>query len=122
MVAACCASVHVFVQDMPIGLHGVFPVLFGDVIHMAGGGTEAAYSQSTLHYRFTPPADAVIATDGTSIRAVADDSSSALARAPSAAWAPAPSSVLSHLPAWLVAQRPAWLASVFVTMVVLHVW
>ena len=107
-------------QDMPVGLHGVFPVLYGDVIHMAGGGTEAAYSQSTLHYRFTPPADAVGSFNGTGSRVFAEQPSSASTRAASVAWGPAPSSVISHLPTWLVAQRPAWLASVLVTMVVLH--
>lgn len=43
---------HELVQDMPVGLHGTFAVEDGGYIYLAGGGTQAAYSQSTSHYRF----------------------------------------------------------------------
>jgi hypothetical protein len=42
------------VQDMPTGLHGIFPIKHGSQIYIAAGGTEAAYSQSTHAYAFTP--------------------------------------------------------------------
>lgn len=41
-------------QDMPIGVHGIFPVLHEHRIFVTAGGAEAGYSQSTLHYQFTP--------------------------------------------------------------------
>ena len=106
-------------QDMPVGLHGVFPVLYGDVIHMAGGGTEAAYSQSTLHYRFTPSS---AGESDAEPRVVVDDSSAAWAPSPSAPQAPSQSSALVHLPAWLEAHRPAWMSSVVVALIAIHLW
>jgi hypothetical protein len=51
---SACVMWKVAVQEMPSGMHGVFPVLYGDAVHVAGGGTQAGYSQSTNHYRFTP--------------------------------------------------------------------
>lgn len=45
---------YVDVQDMPVGMHGMFPVLLGDSILIAAGGTSAGYSQSDLAYSFTP--------------------------------------------------------------------
>ena len=41
-------------QDMPFGLHGIFPVRHGSGIYLAAGGTAAANSQSTHHLLFTP--------------------------------------------------------------------
>lgn len=73
------------VQDMPQGLHGVFPILFEDAIYVAGGGTEAAYSQSTLHMRLS------LGTE-TSSRGIGGDSSAA-APSPGSFRAAAPSAV-----------------------------
>lgn len=39
-------------QDMPLGMHGMFPVLLGDSILIAAGGTSAGYSQSTIALSF----------------------------------------------------------------------
>ena len=41
-------------QDMPEGLHGIFPVLHNGRVYIAGGGTRAAFSQSTAVYEYTP--------------------------------------------------------------------
>jgi hypothetical protein len=35
------------VQDMPVALHGIFPVPYNGVALFAAGGTEAAYSVSS---------------------------------------------------------------------------
>eukprot|EP00892_Ulva_mutabilis_P001700 jgi/Ulvmu1/11530/UM078_0019.1 len=40
-------------KDMPKGLHGMFPVKHNGKVYVAAGGTEAAYSQSKLHYVYT---------------------------------------------------------------------
>lgn len=40
-------------QDMPDGLHGMFPVKHNGKVYVAAGGTEAAYSQSMLHFEYT---------------------------------------------------------------------
>ena len=47
-------SPAVVVQDMPVAMHGMFPVRMGKRIVIAGGGTSAGYSQSNLAYSFTP--------------------------------------------------------------------
>jgi hypothetical protein len=41
-----------YLQDMPIGLQGIFPVKIGEYAYIIGGGTTAGNSQSTSHYRF----------------------------------------------------------------------
>jgi hypothetical protein len=51
--ARCTAARELLcVQEMPSGMHGIFPVLHDGKVHIAGGGTEASYSQSTLHFTF----------------------------------------------------------------------
>eukprot|EP00892_Ulva_mutabilis_P001696 jgi/Ulvmu1/11527/UM078_0016.1 len=40
-------------QDMPQGLHGIFPVKHNGEVHIAAGGTEAAFSQSELYFVYT---------------------------------------------------------------------
>lgn len=40
-------------QEMPNGLHGMFPVKHNGKVYIAAGGTEAAYSQSKLNYAYT---------------------------------------------------------------------
>lgn len=49
-----CLTLQTCVQDMPEGLHGTFPVRNGGDIYIAGGGTQAAYSQSKAAYKFKP--------------------------------------------------------------------
>eukprot|EP00892_Ulva_mutabilis_P008543 jgi/Ulvmu1/6060/UM027_0038.1 len=39
-------------EDMLQGLHGMFPVKYGNVAFLTGGGTEAEYSQSTVHQAY----------------------------------------------------------------------
>lgn len=39
-------------QDMPEGLHGIFPVLHNGKVYIAGGGTMVTFSQSNLVYEF----------------------------------------------------------------------
>lgn len=41
------------VQDMPVGLHGSFPVLYQGVVILASGGIQAAYSQSQHALAYT---------------------------------------------------------------------
>jgi hypothetical protein len=41
------------VQDMPVGLHGMFPVKSSKGIHLIAGGTSSGYSQSTNHLLLT---------------------------------------------------------------------
>jgi hypothetical protein len=38
-------------QDMPIGLQGIYPAKIDGYAHLIGGGTTAGTSQSTSHYR-----------------------------------------------------------------------
>jgi hypothetical protein len=40
-------------QDMPEGMHGIFPVLHKGKVYIAGGGTQAAASISQLVYEYT---------------------------------------------------------------------
>ena len=37
------------VQDLPKGLHGIFPVEYEGGVYVTGGGTEFAFSQSTAN-------------------------------------------------------------------------
>jgi hypothetical protein len=39
---------------MPTARHGIFPVLNGTQIHVAGGGVKAGFSSSTVHEVLAP--------------------------------------------------------------------
>lgn len=45
--------VRACMQDMPEGLHGIFPVLYNDKVFIAGGGDVATFSQSQLVLEYT---------------------------------------------------------------------
>jgi hypothetical protein len=47
--------VHRFVQDMPKGMHGIFPLGYGGALLIAGGSVKAAASRSTLNIAYGLP-------------------------------------------------------------------
>ena len=46
--------------SMPTARHGIFPVLIGQRIYVAGGGTKAGYSNSTILEIYNPEGDTVV--------------------------------------------------------------
>jgi hypothetical protein len=44
-----------FVQDMPKGMHGIFPLGYGGALLIAGGGVKAAASRSALNIAYGLP-------------------------------------------------------------------
>jgi hypothetical protein len=40
---------------MPKGMHGIFPVSYGDAVLLAGGGVKAAGSKSALSFAYGLP-------------------------------------------------------------------
>jgi hypothetical protein len=40
---------------MPKGMHGIFPVSYGDAVLLAGGGVKAAGSNSALSFAYGLP-------------------------------------------------------------------